>query len=91
MLFKVEQRKLKNSFNEEGMVKNKKLDKYLKKSSKNGGAGFHLGGFALGFLLGLIGVLIAYLAFKDDKKKDRVKWAWIGTAVVVAIALLASL
>ena len=48
---------------------------------------FNLGGFALGFLLGLIGVLIAYL-INDDKKSDRVKWAWIGLAAWIVILIL---
>jgi uncharacterized membrane protein len=69
-------------------VNSKKLEKFLKKAD---GSGFHLGGFALGFLLGLIGVLIAYL-LNDEKKSARVKWAWLGllTAVVlwVIVAVL---
>ena len=47
-------------------------------------SGFHLGGFALGFLIGPIGVLIAYL-IDDDKKRNRVKWAWIGLIAWVVI------
>jgi hypothetical protein len=87
-LFKLEQKKLRKSFDENGNITNKKLDKYLQKSSGDGSSGFHLGGFALGFLLGLIGVLIAYVAFKDDNKQNRIKWAWIGTAVVVLLNLI---
>jgi hypothetical protein len=41
----------------------------------------------LGFLLGLIGVLIAYL-IKDDKKRNRVKWAWLGLLAWVVIWLI---
>ena len=48
--------------------------------------GFNIGGFALGFLLGLIGVLIAYIFIKDS---NLIKWAWIGLGVVVVITLLA--
>ena len=49
----------------------------------------HLGGFALGFFIGLIGVLIAYI-IEDDYKRNRVKWAWIGWGVFVVfyVALL---
>jgi Flp pilus assembly protein TadB len=85
-LFKLEQKKLKKSFDAQGNVTNKKLDKYLKKA--DGSSGFHLGGFALGFLLGLIGVLIAYVAFSDDNKSNRVKWSWIGVGVVVVLYLV---
>ncbi len=48
---------------------------------------FNWGAAALGFFLGLIGVLIVYLAFKNDKEAAR-KAAWIGFAVWVAVALL---
>jgi len=39
---------------------------FLKRAG-DGSLAFYIGGFALGFLLGLIGVLIAYL-INDDKK-----------------------
>src|SRR5690606_14881925 len=58
--FKMMQKKLRNMINEKGEVKNKTLKKAAL-AADNGGGGFHIGGFALGFLLGLIGVLIAYL------------------------------
>jgi hypothetical protein len=45
---------------------------------------FNIGGFVLGLLLGIIGVLIAYLVGDHDV----VKWAWIGFAVWVGIVLL---
>jgi hypothetical protein len=88
LLFKMGQRKLRNSIDEQGNVSNKRLEKYLKKSSDNGSSGFHLGGFALGFLLGLIGVLIAYVAFKDDNKQNRIKWSWIGVGALIVLSLL---
>ena len=37
--------------------------------------GFHFGGFALGFFLGILGVGIAYWTGGSD---DMKKWAWIG-------------
>ena len=85
--FKAGQRKLKNNINRDGT-----LDKrFLKKINKAEDVtkGFHLGGFALGFLLFLIGVLIAYL-IKDDKKSARVKWAWIGAALSLVIIIILS-
>jgi len=87
--FKIGQRELKKSINHDGTFSKKRIEKYFNKAAEGGG-GFHIGGFALGFLLGLIGVLIAYL-INDDKKKERVKWSWIGCLVLVVILLLASL
>ena len=55
--------------------------------------GFHVGGFLLGFFLGLIGIVIAYVAGGDDDvKRNRAKWAWIGFGayVVIFLALLLS-
>jgi steroid 5-alpha reductase family enzyme len=48
---------------------------------------FNWGAAALGFFLGLIGVLIVYLAFKNDKEAAR-KAGWIGFAVGLALALI---
>ena len=85
---KLAQRDLRNSISDDGTINSKKLEKSLKKFA--GESGFHVGGFALGFLLGLIGVLIAYL-IKDDYKSNRVKWAWIGLGVIVVLSLLIAL
>ena len=83
------QNKLKKGIDNDGVVSNKKLQKAFGQGG-DGESGFHLGGFALGFLLGLIGVLIAYL-IKDDKKPNRVKWAWVGFGVVVVLVLIGTL
>jgi hypothetical protein len=88
--FKIAQKKLRNSINTDGTFNKKKVEKFFN-SAAEGGSGFHAGGFFLGLILGLIGVLIAYL-IKDDKKKARVKWAWIGWViwlVVYGVILLA--
>jgi hypothetical protein len=83
--FKLAQKKLRHSINADGTINNKKMA-MLASRDMDGETGFHLGGFALGFLLGLIGVLIAYL-INDGKHSNRVKWAWIGLAVWVVILL----
>jgi len=84
------QKKLRKSINDDGTIESKRLEKFFHK--RGGETGFHVGGFALGFLLGLIGVIIAYV-INDDFKSNRVKWAWIGWGtfvVIYIIALLAS-
>jgi len=87
--FKVAQKQLRQSIDADGTINNKKLTKFAAKQKAPDG-GFNLGGFALGLLLGLIGVLVAYL-ISDDNKAERVKWAWIGLAVLVALILISVL
>src|SRR3984885_9128074 len=84
--FKLAQKKLRRSINADGTINNRKLA-MLAQKDMDGTTGFHLGGFALGFLLGLIGVLIAYL-INDEKHSNRVKWAWIGLGVIVVLVLI---
>jgi hypothetical protein len=84
--FKMAQRELKQSISEDGTINNKKLQKLALKMYE-GDTGFHVGGFFLGFLVGLIGVLIAYL-INDDKKRNRVKWSWIGFGAWVLLYVL---
>ncbi len=86
LAFKAAQNKLRQSINNDGTINDKKVTKFFAKQ-RAGETGFHIGGFALGALLGLIGVLIAYL-IKDDYKRNRVKWAWIGWALYVAIVVV---
>jgi hypothetical protein len=83
--FKVAQKKLRSNIDNDGTFNNKKLVKAFTKDKEGKGGG--ASGFALGFLLNLIGVLIAYL-IKDDNKKNRVKWAWIGFGAFIALALI---
>ena len=86
MAFKGAQKKLNKGIDENGIVTNKKM----KKAFDDGETGFNIGGFALGFLLGLLGVLIAYL-INDDKKQNRRKWAWIGLGAIVLLTLIFAL
>jgi hypothetical protein len=82
LAFKAGQKKLQKNISADGTLK-KKFDKNFKKYF-SGESGFHAGGFALGFFLLLIGVLIAYV-INDDYKKNRVKWAWLGFSISIAI------
>ncbi len=83
--FKSGQKKLRKNINRDGTLDQDFLKKINRADDLT--AGFHLGGFALGVLLFLIGVLIAYL-IKDDKKASRVKWAWIGAAISLVLIII---
>jgi len=89
-MFKAAQKKLRHSIDKNGNIKNKKIERLYKKHSSDVTAGFNIGGFALGFFLSLLGVLIAYLIHTDNDANFR-KWAWIGAAVGLVFWLLLSL
>ena len=84
--FKTAQKKLRDDINVKGELTSKKYERLFTDSAQGATSGFHLGGLALGFLLGPIGVLIAYL-LNDDLKKNRVKWSWIGFAISFVLGL----
>ncbi|HEX4875956.1 MAG TPA: hypothetical protein VFV31_04740 [Chitinophagaceae bacterium] len=88
LAFKAAQRKLNQYINNDGSLNDQRIVKNLKKVDGNGG--FHAGGFFLGLLLGLIGLIIALL-INDEKKKSRIKWALIGWGIWIAIVLVATL
>ncbi len=81
----IAQKKLKAAIDRDGTINNRKIEKMLQR--KGGETGFHAGGFALGFFLLIIGVLVAYV-INDDYKRNRVKWAWFGTSVMLGILLV---
>jgi len=76
--FKLGQRELKKSINQDGTFSNKRVEKYFNKAALGGA--FSISGLLLGLFLSLIGVLIAYLITTGDKK-GRITWAWIGAAI----------
>jgi hypothetical protein len=82
--FRMAQKKMQKSIAADGTIQNKKIQKFFTKKGNAGDSGFHAGGFALGFLLWGLGVLIAYL-IDDDYKQNRVKWAWIGVAAATVL------
>ena len=86
--FKLAQGKLRKEINNDGTFKKKRFNRFF--SRYGGETGFHLGGFALGFFLSLVGVLIAYL-LNDDYKRNRVNWAWTGFSAAIGILLAVSL
>jgi hypothetical protein len=85
--FQMAQKKLRNNIKADGTIKNKKFNAFAGKLG-GGETGFHLGGFALGFFLGVLGVLIAYVAFSDDFKANRTKWSWIGLGLGIVLSVI---
>lgn len=81
--FKIGQRQLKKSINNDGTFSKKRVEKFFTKASIFG-VGFNIGGFALGLFLNIVGVLIAYLLKRGDKK-SMVTWAWIGCIISVIV------
>src|SRR5689334_9727801 len=54
--FRMAQSKMRKSIASDGTIRNKKVAKFFTTKGRAGETGFHLGGFALGFFVGLIGV-----------------------------------
>jgi hypothetical protein len=88
LAFKVSQRKLNKMIDADGNVDQKTVDKFAMKELASG-SDFNIGGLALGLLLSLIGVLLAYLI--GGKGSSLVKWSWYGAAIGAAIIILASI
>ena len=86
MEFKLAQKKIRRSINADGTVNDKKLAK-MAGGYYDDDNSFHFGGFALGFFLGLLGVIIAYI-INDDNPHRRVKWAWVGFGIFIAVLLV---
>ena len=88
LMFKTAQRKICKSINSDGTINNKKIKKFYKRYYEGDDRGFNLGGFALGFFLTWVGVLIAYI-INNDRNHSRRLWAWIGFGVaIVFLAIL---
>src|SRR5687768_2008445 len=81
--FRLGQKKLRENIRPDGTFVNERI---VQQYAYDEGSGVHGGGLALGFFLGAIGVLIAYL-IKDDKRDRRRKWAWIGFGIYVVAYL----
>lgn len=82
VIFRLAQRELRKEIKNENLRSDVTLD--VQQMMADGEKGFYFGGFILGLLLGLIGVLISYLIKKD---KAFVRSAWIGWGVWVAIVI----
>lgn len=82
--FKLGQRELRKSIHPDGTLDEKRMGKAFKKMAAGD---FSIGGFALGFFLFLLGVLIAYI-ISDDNKAARTKWAWIGALASLLLGVI---
>lgn len=78
---KLAQKKIKKAFKN-----NEKIDSVTMANAVDT-SDFNIGGFILGLLLSIIGVLIAYLIGDSSV----IKWAWIGFGIALVIYLLAIL
>jgi hypothetical protein len=82
---KLFQHRFKNAIAKDGTID---IQKFHQDMDDNGG--FNIGWFLLGFLLGLLGLIISLLIF-DDNRQGRIKWTLIGFGAWIALLLLISL
>lgn len=61
----------------------------IKSYFDDGSMRFNIGGFALGFFLGLIGVALAHI-FSNNKSFRRSSWYGVGAVLILAIIIAAA-
>ena len=88
LCFRASQKKLRSFIERDGTINNQGFVKLFADVNKERAAA--LTGFALGLFANVFGVLFAYM-FKDPYRKKRIKWAWIGLAVLAVFVLIFAL
>jgi predicted membrane metal-binding protein len=83
--FHQQQRSLRKLINSDGTIDENEATKTYKDLDRS--KGFNLTGFMMGLTLSLVGVASMYLV-KDERKKNRATWAWVGAAFWVVLLLL---
>jgi hypothetical protein len=86
MQFHQQQRSLRKLINSDGTIDDNEVSEKAYKNLDST-KGFNLTGFMMGLTLSVVGVLIMYLV-KDERRKNRATWAWVGAAFWVAFLLL---
>jgi hypothetical protein len=86
MAFDMLQQNLKREVKKNGLDPNQRVNFSAQMDEIT--SGFNAGGFFLGLILGLLGVLGVYIFSKD---KNMVRWAWRGWFVWLALLLTAVL
>jgi hypothetical protein len=84
--FKLGQKRLQRNIAADASIKSKFIEQLANGRKSVGQPGFHAGGFFLGLFFLWFGLIAAYV-IKDDQKKNRVKWAWIGFGVSASVLL----
>lgn len=83
IVFKIAKKQIKKTIRKDGTVDMIAFQKKLKEPFK-----WHWGGFILGLLLPVLGLLITAF-FKDEQRKNRINCAAIGTCVIsLALVLI---
>lgn len=84
--FRLSQRKLRSEINGDGTITKKTWQTYAGKVAE-GSSDFHAGGFFLGLLLNIYAIPIVYL-IKDENRKRRIRWMWVGLGIIASLLFL---
>ena len=64
--------------------------KKLRRKLADNSSGFNAGGFFLGFLLGLLGIILAYIFSRDRNFRKWALYGWLSWVAIILIIVAAS-